>query len=754
MLFQTTNHTKRNWQKILLSLFLVLVFCATTVLPVFAHSFEAQAATTSVPQEMYVWGLNDRGQTGLGIDRGNVLTPARLRVNADWKEMSAGPQHSLAINSAGELYAWGENTNGKTGLGTDVGNTLVPTRVGTASNWIQVSAGPQHSLALNDLGEMYSWGINARGETGLGTDVGNTLVPTRVGTASDWTQISAASMFSQAINSAGELYAWGSNTNGRTGFGVTSGTTLLPTRVGTASNWVSLASTVHSRMTFAINTSGELYAWGHNVDGATGLGLSTGNTTVPTRVGTASNWTQVAAGYFHGLAINSAGELYSWGRNDHGRTGLGTEEGGTLTPVRVGTASNWTGVACGTSSSYAINSLGELYSWGDNFRGATGQGISGGNTLLPAQIGKDVMWSKLSVSTEFVMAFGIPVPPVPLTPGTLNKTLQMPEGTPLDVDPSFSFSFVASERDGTRPIAEVPAITPNPTITLDRTTAVTESGITTILGSLDLTRLLEDLSFPRAGYYAWEVSEVADSSGLHTPPREHMSYDDSTYVLTVLVDRFGNIETITVQEKLSDDTLGSKEDHINFRNTFVVIADDGLLEISKDVVGQFADTTLDFSFDLELISNPLYPLPSSITAKVLDRTGAEIREVTITDRSATFTLKHGERLAVEGLPVGTSYKVTERAIDEFAPAVSVTAGGVAVQTDSAGVNSELATDIHLIADGGANTVEFTNTHFFSPLTGLVIADNTAIMLAIGLVLMFVMLVASRRRKRIEELPIV
>ena len=153
--------------------------------------------------------------------------PTKVGTDSDWVQVSAGRHCSAAINSKGELYSWGSNDRGRTGLGTAAGDTLVPTRVGTESNWTQVSAGQGVNIcsaAINNKGELYSWGSNASGGTGLGLTTGNTLVPTRVGTESNWTQVvtgghSEASNHSLALNSKGELYSWGLGTNGQLGHG-------------------------------------------------------------------------------------------------------------------------------------------------------------------------------------------------------------------------------------------------------------------------------------------------------------------------------------------------------------------------------------------------------------------------------------------------------------------------------------------------------------------------------------------------------
>ena len=138
--------------------------------------------------------------------------------------VSVGFRHTLAIRADGTLWAWGDNANGRTGLGTDTGIVTVPTQVGTANNWATVSAGTHHSLAVTTNGELWAWGNNGSGTTGLGVTTGNTLVPTRVGTASTWRSVSAGQWFSLAIRTNGTLWSFGMNGSGRTGRGTDNNT--------------------------------------------------------------------------------------------------------------------------------------------------------------------------------------------------------------------------------------------------------------------------------------------------------------------------------------------------------------------------------------------------------------------------------------------------------------------------------------------------------------------------------------------------
>ena len=96
---------------------------------------------------LYAWGSNYGGQLGDGTNNDNN-SPTRIGTATNWKSISAGYEHTVAINSSGELYAWGDNSSGQLGDGTATAR-LTPTRIGTATNWTSVAAGVFHNVALN-----------------------------------------------------------------------------------------------------------------------------------------------------------------------------------------------------------------------------------------------------------------------------------------------------------------------------------------------------------------------------------------------------------------------------------------------------------------------------------------------------------------------------------------------------------------------------------------------------------------------------
>ena len=85
------------------------------------------------------------------------------------------------------------------------------------------------------------------------------------------------------------------------------------------------------------------------------------------------------------MALTSSGAVYSWGRGDCGRLGHGDEDD-QLLPKRVeGLQERVCSVAAGESHSLAVTSTGAVYSWGADNCGQLGDG-SNEDKLLPTLV--------------------------------------------------------------------------------------------------------------------------------------------------------------------------------------------------------------------------------------------------------------------------------------------------------------------------------------------------------------------------------
>jgi E3 ubiquitin-protein ligase HERC4 len=87
-----------------------------------------------------------------------------------FKYAACGASHSVAVNNWGQLFCWGSNSVGQLGLDTSLGIVQIPRIIKSLATSIvvQIACGQKHSLALTNNGELYSWGSNSNGQLGLG----------------------------------------------------------------------------------------------------------------------------------------------------------------------------------------------------------------------------------------------------------------------------------------------------------------------------------------------------------------------------------------------------------------------------------------------------------------------------------------------------------------------------------------------------------------------------------------------------------
>ena|GEM_PF-5430053 len=335
---------------------------------------------------LWAWGLNSNGQLGDGMAN-NRSTPVRIGTATNWATVAAGERHTVAIRTDGSLWTWGDNAGGRTGLGTVSGSTRTPTRIGADNDWLSVSTGWRHTVAIRVDGSLWAWGLNEGGQLGDGTTTSRNT-PTRIGTATDWRFVSAGVAHTVAVRTDGSLWAWGLNSNGQLGDGTTNNRGS-PVRIGMATNWASIAA--GNQHTMAITRDGELWAWGNNYNGQLGDGTII-NRNSPVRVGATTNWASVSAGA-HTVGIRTDGSLWIWGNDRDGQFGRGSATNRS-TPVQIGMATSWVFVASGNQHTLGIWTDGSLWAWGDNFSGQLGNGRSGmGNMLAsPVQVQPGTAW--------------------------------------------------------------------------------------------------------------------------------------------------------------------------------------------------------------------------------------------------------------------------------------------------------------------------------------------------------------------------
>ena len=259
------------------------------------------------------------------------------------------------INTVTGLFAWGSNTNGQ--LGGAIAGRITPT-----TNWAFLGTQSSTSMAVKTDGTLWTWGYNFHGQLGDGTTV-NKNSPIQVGSLSDWSEVVGAALSAVARKTDGTLWAWGQGTSGVLGVG--SSTNLSsPVQIGALSDWSKIAGGY--RFFLAKKTGGTLWAWGEGEYGQLGDGNSgfSYSRSSPIQVGALSNWSKVACGSYHSMAIKTNGTLWVWGYNYQGQLGWATWKW-----QQIGGLANWKSGSLGQTHTVAVKTDGTLWTWGDNQAG-------------------------------------------------------------------------------------------------------------------------------------------------------------------------------------------------------------------------------------------------------------------------------------------------------------------------------------------------------------------------------------------------
>jgi alpha-tubulin suppressor-like RCC1 family protein len=307
----------------------------------------AHVVASDTGGNVWAWGNNSYGQLGNCSTGGTVLTPAKVRADcttvpasfvasANW--VAAGGYHSLAVISDGTGRAWGRNDSGQLGDGSTTQRTYAVTITeagtnNTVTGITQLAGGGFHSIALraSNSGKVKAWGYGLNGELGNNSCGSSTRAVDMVdstGTVfTGGSYISAGYNFSAVTTGGGRVWTTGYNGNGQLGLGSGVTNSCYLQRIGGFTSVALAAGGAASEYVIAVKTDGSVWSWGRNDDGQLGDGTNTNAFTPVTVKDTSSNpltgfkqaQKSVAASALSSLGINAtmlhAGEAWGWGDN-------------------------------------------------------------------------------------------------------------------------------------------------------------------------------------------------------------------------------------------------------------------------------------------------------------------------------------------------------------------------------------------------------------------------------------------------------
>lgn len=192
-------------------------------------------------RKVYCWGSNILGLLGnnsisVNFDNPNArsLVPVAVGAGTGFTSQSiqaidAGDNHTCALTTSHRVYCWGFDTQGQLGDAEDsssLGYSVTPTPISPSGtiggkDVAQISAGGNHTCAIDSGGAAHCWGRGDEGQLGIGEQTSMTW-PFPVLTSGHLqgkkiVQIAAGYSHTCAIANNNKVYCWGEGADGRLG---------------------------------------------------------------------------------------------------------------------------------------------------------------------------------------------------------------------------------------------------------------------------------------------------------------------------------------------------------------------------------------------------------------------------------------------------------------------------------------------------------------------------------------------------------
>ena len=302
---------------------------------------------------VYVWGRNNSGQLGLDTSTSYYTAPTRITSLSSISKIAAGTVHSLALNSSGRVYAWGDNSAGRLGRGfNNYTMSRTPVQISSISGIGNVAAGGKQSFAIANNGKIYGWGYNYDNQLGINPKV----------------NFYYNRYFAQWEEALFYYYYFGGYPGGYYPGGYFPGgsppsnledlyyLSAIPMELYEGSVINPLAMSAGINHTIELRNTTTVNIYGQNSYGQRG-------SNIPQRTFAAA-----AAGSNHSLLLKTDGTLLAFGRNHKGQIGNGSTANSVSVPFLL-SLNNIEKVFAGGDCTFALTSEGDLYTWGDNTYG-------------------------------------------------------------------------------------------------------------------------------------------------------------------------------------------------------------------------------------------------------------------------------------------------------------------------------------------------------------------------------------------------
>ena len=281
---------------------------------------------------------------------------------------ACGHYHTITLSDDGTAHSFGSNSKGELGLGHN-NDVSLPTPIPNLPKINLISCGGNSTICVDYEGFIWSFGDNSYGQLGTGNKT-NFNVPQKILNIPPVLSVSCGPYHTLIITNDLNLWSWGRNSTGQLCHGDTKDRSK-PQK--TSFSNIKKISAGYSHSLFQ-NNKKEIFACGYNQLGACGLGYFNSPQITPRLIpNLPSNIVQFVCGDYQSLFLNSVGNVYSVGNNEFGQLGLGHNTNQNelnkipnIPPIKK--------ISCVNASCYLIDFQGNLWTFGHNTHGQLGQG--------------------------------------------------------------------------------------------------------------------------------------------------------------------------------------------------------------------------------------------------------------------------------------------------------------------------------------------------------------------------------------------
>ena len=319
------------------------------------------------------------GSTGYGTKTWTSATlPTGLSIDSSTGTVSGTPTTETAATSYSITVTDELGTTSSKSTSLTVVYTPTYTVIDPSAYSSTYGTSLSHSAYIDPSNVLFAWGLGTQGQLGTTSTISRS---TPVQVATSWSSISVNTSFTIAIRSNGSLWSWGNNNVGQLGLGDTVNRSS-PTQIGSLTNWTTIFNNPISAAS-AINSSGQLFTWGLNSGGQLGDGT---NVSKSSPVQVSGSWIAASLGQFT-VGLSSDYRIYTWGAAASGRLGDGATANRS-SPVIIDSTNRYINISSNNGNGVVLRDDFTLWVWGIGTTGTPGQGDVI-NRSFPTQVGTD-----------------------------------------------------------------------------------------------------------------------------------------------------------------------------------------------------------------------------------------------------------------------------------------------------------------------------------------------------------------------------